>query len=724
MKRLLAQIGITYFSVLAAVFYFSEKITCLFIAVFLAAALLLFFLRKFHKRIYLPVMALAAALACVSSAAYTAFFVSPLLDRFSGKNACVEAVLTDEASVYHESYCYPLKVTGVDGEKTSFHMMLVLDYPLDADVSDSVSFDGTLTTPYADLCDYYRSKGVYLFCYDASGVSAVRAPRRSLYFYAIEIREKSCAVFDSLLPYDDAALCKALLIGDRSALRSDIRSDFRYSGVSYLIVVSGMHFAILTAFCLTLFKKVFRNRYVYLTLTAAFTLLYMAVTGFSPTVMRSGIMMLLMILARLMRRRPYPKNSLGFAGLLIPLIFSPDAAGDVGLMLSFSATFAILTWAPPIYEKIRIRRETKGKFSKRIIFLLNRLLGLISVSLAANILAFPISVFVFRGFSLVTLLSSVLLYLEVWLMVILSFFVCIFWFLGPLRILSVLLSWILYPLCEAVLFLVHLFGSWKFSYVKVGAPYLYLWLILTAVLAAVAYLLCRNYRLMKYVCLISLTVLLGGALSFCFLTADEVSLFVFDGGGKNAVALSSADRLMILDMDCPKSAARSAVDTLSYDFSSAETAVCSSEREKNLLSSLSGREFAISRFLEYDDGEEASASANADFFTEPVRVDFSDEVTTTVGVTERGLYHYVAAREKTALVMERGVCASDIPAPYRSADVIVANTVYEDFSLLSCDTLVLTSSRPLAEIAASGLTASYQRVIFSAESDVRLLLSD
>ena len=101
--------------------------------------------------------------------------------------------------------------------------------------------------------------------------------------------------FDRLLPEDEAALCKAVFVGDKYAMDPADRDNFRYAGASYFIVISGMHFAVLSMLLFRLFKKI-RNRWITLALVLGFIVVYAFVTGFQPSVLRSGIMVIFTVI--------------------------------------------------------------------------------------------------------------------------------------------------------------------------------------------------------------------------------------------------------------------------------------------------------------------------------------------------------------------------------------------------------------------------------------------
>ena len=89
----------------------------------------------------------------------------------------------------------------------------------------------------------------------------------------------------------------------------------------------------------------------------------MAITGFTPSVVRSGVMITLTYCAMIFLRKSDGLNSLGFSGLVLTL-FNPYTVADVGMLLSFSATLGILMWSKPISNYIVIKYGIANKFLK------------------------------------------------------------------------------------------------------------------------------------------------------------------------------------------------------------------------------------------------------------------------------------------------------------------------------------------------------------------------
>ncbi len=710
MKRLLAQIGITFFTVLAIVFYFPRAATAVLMGVSIVLTVLFFSIRKIRKKIFIPFIALSAALGCLFQLSFTALGVEPVKEKYEGAHR-IEAYLNDEPYLCYDSYCYPLTVTAVDGEEARFNLIVKGCDALDAQVSDTLRFETTL---YREENNYYRAKGYYLCARGEALTPAVESAKtRSLYYYAVGIRQYFRTILDELQPADDAALCRAVFLGDRYALSEDLRTQFRFSGASYFVVVSGMHFAIFVTLLLRVLRKLIKNRFIYLPIVLLFTMLYMAVTGFSPSVMRSGLMMVFYVVGLFFRRRVYPLNSLGMAGILMPLLFSPNCAGDIGLVLSFYATFAILQWSAPIYERIRLKND--DRLVKKIF---NKVLELFSASLAANLTVLPISLFVFRAFSAVTLLSALLLYPEIWLILILVLIVCLLMTIPYMGLLGVLLSWVLYGICEAALFVVRTISKLPFSYIKVSDAFVYVWVILTVILFIAVYFCKGGYRYMRYALLGSLSILLCGAILTSALDGGKARIRVYPSDTGAFVTLEEDGRLFLLSTEITSYERYEAMRDLSQRYRECTFAITDTDTERKRLENICDEEFAISEYLQYDKRDEGEILPDTVDFHGECTVRVSDDTVITLVPLGDAAARYIVWRGRTVLILPDRCSPELLPEVYRTADIVILGDRLSGEADIFCDTLVLSGDSRLSLIEAQNLKDRYDRVLFSREGEI------
>lgn len=749
MKRLLAQIGITYFSVLAAAFYLPEIAVYVIGGIAAVLTIILVIVRKTRKTIDIPMMALAALIACIVHIGYGYLAVQPVVNRYGNERHTVKAVLTEEPYQSYSKHYYRLKTQEIDGKSVSLKLLLKTPNEIDAEPDDILTFSSELQETDNQ---YYRAKGYYLVSDDNEIVVDTASPENhALYYRAIQLRRFMRKSLDTLLPPDCAALCRAVLIGDKYALSHETKDHFRYAGASYFIVVSGMHFAVVILLLFRLMKRL--NRWLRLVLIMAFIVLYAAVIGFQSSVLRAGIMMTFTVFGMTIRRQPYPLNHLGLSGIIMPFIVSPYGAGDVGLILSFYATMGILLWANPILAKLCLRTKTgyipqfrfadclnrmkerkadglplkndaEPPFSFRILLmkLWNSVAALLAVSIAANILVFPKTVFVFHEFSLVTLLSAVLLYAEIYLILVLSLAVCVLFPLGILRYIAILFAYPLMWLCKLVLWLVDGVASLPFAYYRIGEVFVYVWTAVTVILGVIVLLYRNRYRYLKYAALCSAIILLGGILTHQFLQMNVFTLEVYSCGNGICAGINKGGKLYLLQMDAGTKELYGIWEQLSYRYGSAEVALCCKESDRKLLELYRDDEFAISTLLLYDKKQEYAGAAHTVSFDHDSTFAVDDEISIHVAVVNHTAVPYINAGDRHILIVPAGSAIDDIPPDMRTADVILLSHAVKGMEELRCHDLIISENSALAPLTANALKDSYQHVYCTDQGDLRYRL--
>ncbi|MCP5469446.1 MAG: ComEC/Rec2 family competence protein [Chlamydiales bacterium] len=128
-----------------------------------------------------------------------------------------------------------------------------------------------------------------------------------------------------------------------------LQNDFCKLGLSHLLAISGLHFALITLF---LRRLLFFLPYKLATILILCSLtFYFLFVGNTPSVQRAWIFMLILFLAQLLEKRSYPLNTLGVA-LIIATLLSPFSLLTLGFQLSFLATFGILLYQPLLKKRL------------------------------------------------------------------------------------------------------------------------------------------------------------------------------------------------------------------------------------------------------------------------------------------------------------------------------------------------------------------------------------
>lgn len=214
------------------------------------------------------------------------------------------------------------------------------------------------------------------------------------------LRSTMADQIERLYPREEqAAIVSAFLLGDRSALAEDTQESFRRTGAMHILAVSGLHVGAIAVLMMWLSSRLLpgdRYRHVRGLMTICVIVLFMALTGFSASVSRSGLMFCIYILSGLAYgRRRSGINSLCLAAVIL-LLIEPYTLYDVGFQYSFAAVLGILLFMPWMKD-LWPGGSPVVKFLK----------GTIMMSIAAQVLIVPLSLLYFGEVSTLGIISSV-----------------------------------------------------------------------------------------------------------------------------------------------------------------------------------------------------------------------------------------------------------------------------------------------------------------------------
>lgn len=193
-------------------------------------------------------------------------------------------------------------------------------------------------------------------------------------------------------------IVKAILLGDDDTMEPELKAAYAAAGVSHILCVSGMHVGVIFLILnfllrpLDLFKS---TRIIKALLLLLVIWLYAHITGLSPSVTRSATMFTFVTIGQLIQRNTNVFHSI-LASLWILLTFNPLLLFEVGFQLSYSAVTSIVLIQPMLASLYPCKTKIGDYFW-----------GLVTVSVAAQIGTFPISVHCFGQFPNYFLLSNI-----------------------------------------------------------------------------------------------------------------------------------------------------------------------------------------------------------------------------------------------------------------------------------------------------------------------------
>ncbi len=205
-----------------------------------------------------------------------------------------------------------------------------------------------------------------------------------------------------------ASLGQALLLGMREGIPQSTLEDFRATGTSHLLAISGLHVGILLGLAIPLSARVFgRRRGLYLIAPLAVVWSYALLAGMSPSLARASIMGTVYLAALALGRPKSILPALGLAGAVMVAV-SPNILWSVSFQLSFAAMAGIATLSEPVSRRVQAlfgASETEGG---RFGLVIGAFAAAVGTSAAAILATLPLAAFYFREVSLIGLPTTLI----------------------------------------------------------------------------------------------------------------------------------------------------------------------------------------------------------------------------------------------------------------------------------------------------------------------------
>ncbi|MCC8426221.1 ComEC/Rec2 family competence protein [Mucilaginibacter sp. UR6-11] len=206
--------------------------------------------------------------------------------------------------------------------------------------------------------------------------------------------------------HDTSALAVAstLILGYKADLSNELLQAYSKTGTIHILSVSGGHVAIIYLLLNIVFG--FLGRYqngkpVKAILIITLIWYYSLLTGFSPAVCRAALMISLVIIGKTYSRYINTLNILAVSAFML-LLYNPYLIADVGFQLSYLAVAGLIIFQPLVYKWLTFKNKWADK-----------LWAAGTVSIAAQVVTFPLSAFYFHQFPVYFLLSNLIITLPV-----------------------------------------------------------------------------------------------------------------------------------------------------------------------------------------------------------------------------------------------------------------------------------------------------------------------
>lgn len=255
---------------------------------------------------------------------------------------------------------------------------------------EAVEIKNTNNPGEFDLRMFWRAKGIDKMIFFQEE-DLVLLEKNELYgFWKLtKVFQKFCGdALAQFLKGDELAIAKALVLGDKSLLDSELRSSFSNTGAMHVLAVSGLHVGIVAQILIFLAQFLARwiTRYQAQLIVVSLLWVYALLTGLSPSVVRSVLMFSLLIVAQISGRNSTSINIL-FISAFISLVYNPYLLFDVGFQLSYGAMLGIFLLNKPIQSFFQPKNKWIGYLWDGT-----------AVGLAAQCMTTPLTLYYFHQF--------------------------------------------------------------------------------------------------------------------------------------------------------------------------------------------------------------------------------------------------------------------------------------------------------------------------------------
>lgn len=253
-----------------------------------------------------------------------------------------------------------------------------------------------------DFNDYLKTKHIYhrvdidTALHQLSGKSNENAITN----LANNIREHSLNTFEKYFENSNhKSLMGAMVLGFRNTIDPKLYDSYTKTGAVHVLAVSGLHVGILCSLLLFLLEKLFRqntnwNKVIKLSILTFACIVYVIITGASAAVMRASAMIIIYYVGKYWAERVNTYNVIAFSGFIL-LMYDPYMLFQASFQFSFLALLSIIYFYDYFYSMLYIENR-----------ILNYIWQLMALSLAAQILVSPLTIYYFHRFPTYFFLSG------------------------------------------------------------------------------------------------------------------------------------------------------------------------------------------------------------------------------------------------------------------------------------------------------------------------------
>ncbi|MCH5303792.1 MAG: ComEC/Rec2 family competence protein, partial [Ruminococcus sp.] len=688
------------------------------------------------------VLILVAVVVLLSTAYFNLYnsYIENKTKKYDGETVELVATLTNSHS-NKDYFYYELNSDKIDSKSSGFKILLRSNLDLGVEYGDKITCSVTL---FKMRNNYYMSKKFDYTAYPDTyplKYTVKKENKKGIGYLPIYIKDRLTYAISVLIPGYSGELCNAIALGDKFGLSPELYNEFQSTGLSYIIVVSGMHMSIIAFYIILMFRwtgkrrigRIIRNSFVIL-----FIVLYIFITGCSASATRSGIMIIVVFLGRYFKRKSDAQNNLGLAALLLTA-FNPFAVGDVGMLMSFSSVAGILIISPKLmdlFDKIFFKRiknltalkilsvhkreRIRDEIKLTAIKILRNIYELFAISVCAVVAISPLTLMFYGVCNPFVIIYSIFVSPFISGLMIFSLVTAVIWYVPILNFLSPATALIAKLIASWVILVVDFVSDIPYLSFYAEPLYMQICFAVTLVIFAVAFLLKNRRKSVVVAVFVSVIVFAFGFTANLALSSNKTELKVLGAGDGTTVIFKSPEVTDILACGGTYSLYSNIsekIHTMDEKINLLVLPSANQKREVKFASDILS-EFDVSKVLlyyRYNTNERNYRLArNCKVYREfkegeSVAVNLSKDVVDYIVNVDNHTWQYITDEETSVLIAPYGGKVSEIPKKYINPDYLVLNGKIDDIDEINYGEIIWTSDKEVP--------SKYRNVSFAYNND-------
>jgi len=519
----------------------------------------LFLKRKYKKRTnFITVCTMTVVLSVCLHCAAEKFYIEPILNTYAEQTVHFTGMVTDDPYTKNKTVFYTIKTDTINGEKKSLKISVSSNKIVPCRIYDRIEGVAELEALYESgygYASYYGARDIFLSAYINtyydSDYTVTKCEKRPWYYVFAYIRHKAEQTFMKHLDDSEAALCSAMLTGNKRYLKNNVYARFKSLGISHILVVSGMHLSLIFAavsflcdhavkrFDIEELKDSALIRFSSLAVKIITAVMFAAVSGMGFSVRRALAMIILTELFQAFNKRVDRLNALGAASIILCL--NPLHVGDIGMLWSFSCVFSLTAFGSSITSCFEGFAK-RSAHSKIIIYIMR----INAASVAAFIGCLPFAFFVTGSISPYTIIVNVLTVPITGIIITCGSIAVMLTLLG-VSAAAFVPAFICGIAAKYLLFISSCFIKLPFSVVNAGGRVCIICAVISGIALTAYWFLSYDRLYIKPALIIACSVLTGIYCVETIISLDRITLSVLDVGCGMTVTLKHDRDIVILN---------------------------------------------------------------------------------------------------------------------------------------------------------------------------------